>query len=97
MAKLTKEEVLKLARLARLDLTEDETEEYLIELNSILSYVEQLASVNTEGLKPTNQVTGLVSVMRDDTEIDYGYKARDMLKNVPSLIDDQIKVKRMVE
>jgi Asp-tRNA(Asn)/Glu-tRNA(Gln) amidotransferase C subunit len=45
---------------------------------------------------PTNQVTGLTNVMRDDEEIDYGYNPQDLLKNVPTVEDNQLKVKRMI-
>lgn len=96
MAKLTREDVLKLARLARLDLTDEEIGEFSEELSEILQYVEQLQKVDTAGLKPTNQVTGLTNVTRDDEVIDYGYAAADLLKNVPAAKNNQIKVKRML-
>jgi Asp-tRNA(Asn)/Glu-tRNA(Gln) amidotransferase C subunit len=35
--------------------------------------------------------------MRDDTPRDYGYQAQELLKNVPSVQDGQIKVKRIIE
>lgn len=94
--KLTRDDVLKLAQLARLDLSEEEVEEFSHELSEILQYVEQLGSVDVAGLKPTNQVTGLTNVMRGDEIRDYGYKPADLLKNVPSVQDNQIKVKRMI-
>jgi len=96
MNKLAREDVLKLARLARLDLNDQEVEEYRHELSEILQYVEQLQTVDIDGLKPTNQVTGLVNVMREDKPRDYGYKSEDLLKNVPEVQDNQIKVKRMI-
>jgi len=96
MAKLTREDVLKLAQLARLDLTADEIEKYRAELSEILHYVEQLQSVDVEGLEPTRQVTGLTNVTRRDEVKDYGYEPRDLLKNVPATKDHQIKVKRML-
>jgi aspartyl-tRNA(Asn)/glutamyl-tRNA(Gln) amidotransferase subunit C len=96
MAKLTRDDVLKLARLARLDLSEEEIEQFSGELSEILQYVEQLQDVDVDGLKPTNQVTGLTDVMRDDEVKDYGYAAADLLKNVPQTKDNQLKVKRML-
>lgn len=96
MAKLTREDVLKLARLARLDLTEEEVEEFRDELSEILQYVEQLQSVDVDGLKPTNQVTGLTDVTRPDEIRDYGYKVEKLLENVPAIKDNQIQVKRML-
>jgi aspartyl-tRNA(Asn)/glutamyl-tRNA(Gln) amidotransferase subunit C len=96
MNKLAREDVLKLARLARLDLSDQEVEEYSRELGEILNYVEQLQAVDITGLTPTNQVTGLTNVMRDDEKHDYGYEALELLKNVPSVQDNQIKVHRMI-
>lgn len=96
MSKLSREEVLKLARLARLALTDDEVDEFAAELSEILQYVDQLQKVDVGGLQPTNQVTGLTNVMRDDVVKDYGYKPKDLLKNVPHVQDNMIKVKRMI-
>jgi aspartyl-tRNA(Asn)/glutamyl-tRNA(Gln) amidotransferase subunit C len=96
MADLSREDIIKLAALARLDLSDDEIAEYSQELTEILHYVEQLQNVDVAGLQPTNQVTGLTNVMREDDVIDYGYQPQDLLKNVPDVQDDQIKVKRMI-
>jgi aspartyl-tRNA(Asn)/glutamyl-tRNA(Gln) amidotransferase subunit C len=96
MADLTRDDVLKLARLARLDLTDEEIELYSKELTEILHYVEQLQAVDVSGLEPTNQVNGLTNVMRKDEVVDYGYAPKELLKNVPHTQDDQIKVKRMI-
>lgn len=98
MTKLSRSDVLKLARLARIDLADDEVSEFEAEFNEILQYVEQLQAVDVEGLEPTTQVTGLTDVWRED-EIDpdnYGYNPKDLLKNVPAVEDDHIKVRRMV-
>jgi aspartyl-tRNA(Asn)/glutamyl-tRNA(Gln) amidotransferase subunit C len=96
MAKLTREDVLKLARLARLDLDEAEIEKFRTEMSDILQYVEQLQSVDVKDLKPTNQVTGLTNVTRADEVKDYGYQTDDLLKNVPRVKDHQIQVKRIL-
>jgi aspartyl-tRNA(Asn)/glutamyl-tRNA(Gln) amidotransferase subunit C len=96
MTKLSRDDVLKLALLARLELTEDEVEEYRKELSSILQYVEQIQNTDVSGLKPTSQVTGLTNVMREDEVIDYGVSADDLLRQAPNEQDRQIKVKRML-
>lgn len=96
MAKLTRDDVLKLAQLAKLDLNEAEIEQFTAEISEILQYVEQLQSVDVDGLEPTHQVTGLTNVTREDKIKDYGYKPEDLLKNVPQVKDNQIKVKRML-
>jgi aspartyl-tRNA(Asn)/glutamyl-tRNA(Gln) amidotransferase subunit C len=96
MAKLSRDDVLKLAKLARIHLTDDELAEFTDELSEILRYVEKLNSVDVSGLRPTNQVTGLTNVMRADEVRDYGYEPRELLKNVPQVEHDQLKVKRMI-
>ena len=96
MVKLTRDDVLRLAQLARISLSDNEVDEFSDELSSILQYVEQLSAVDVAGLKPTNQVTGLTNVMREDVVKDYDYAPLDLLKNVPHVQDNQIKVKRMI-
>lgn len=96
MSKLTQEDIVKLARLARLELSEAEVAEYADELSAILQYVEQLGSVDVTGLKPTNQVTGLVNVTREDVVGSYGYEPEELRENLPALQNDHIKVKRMI-
>ena len=96
MADLSRDDVLKLAGLARLKLSDDEITEFQHELAEILKYVEQLQDVDVSGLEPTSQITGLTNVSRDDVVIDYGYEPRALLKNVPHVEDDHIKVKRMI-
>jgi aspartyl-tRNA(Asn)/glutamyl-tRNA(Gln) amidotransferase subunit C len=97
MSKLTHEDVLKLAELARLELTADEIERMMRDLPSILEYVEQLDDVDTTGLEPTLQVTNLSNVTRPDEVIDYGYQPADLMKNLPAMRDGQIEVKRILE
>jgi aspartyl-tRNA(Asn)/glutamyl-tRNA(Gln) amidotransferase subunit C len=96
MAQLTREDVLKLAQLARIELEDDEIDKFAQEFSAILHYVEQLQSVNIDGLEPTSQVTGLKNVTRHDDVVDYGYKAEKLLENVSQVENDQIKVKRMI-
>jgi aspartyl-tRNA(Asn)/glutamyl-tRNA(Gln) amidotransferase subunit C len=96
MAELTREDVLKLARLVRLDLTDDEVETFRKELSEVLQYVAHLDAVTVDGLEPTAQVTGLKNVMREDEIIDYGISPADLLRLAPKTQDGQIKVKRMI-
>lgn len=96
MADLTRDDVLKLARLARLTITDEEIEQYRKELSEILRYVEQLQQADITGLKPTTQVTGLKNVMREDEAVDYGASPDDLLRIAPQTQDRHIKVKRMI-
>lgn len=96
MGKLTRDDVLRLAQLARISLTDDEADAFAGELSAILGYVEQLSSVDTTGLTPTNQVTGLTNVMRPDEVLHYGYEPAELLHNVPAVEQQHVKVKRMI-
>ena len=55
-----------IASLARIELSEKEEEKMKNELSSILGYIEQLSKVNTDGVEPLYQTTGLVNSMRED-------------------------------
>ena len=96
MSTITREDVLRLAELARLNLSDDEIEKYQKELSSIIGYVEMLKNADTEGLEPTYQVTGLVNVVRPDEVINYGATPSELLKNAPDQERNLFKVKRMV-
>ncbi len=96
MAKLSRDDVLKLARLSRLHLTDEEVEQFAEEINAILGYVEQLQQVELDGVEPTYQVTGLKNVMRPDEIVEYGVTPEALLKNAPATENGHIKVKRML-
>ena len=96
MSGLTRDDVLKLAYLSRLKLTEEEINRLPQELSAILEYVRALDKVDTAGLEPTYQVTGLKNVMRGDEIGQYQAKPADLLKNAPALQDGQFKVKRVI-
>lgn len=96
MADLSRDDVLKLARLARLKLDDEEIAQFQKEISAILNYVEQLQSVNLDSVEPTYQVTGLKNVMRADEAHDYGASPEDLLKNAPATEQGHIKVKRML-
>lgn len=96
MADITDDDVLKLAELSKIYLDKDNLHKFRSELQSIVGYVEQLSSVDVSGLKPTNQVTGLQNVMREDTEHIYASN-EELLKNAPDREGNLIKVKRILE
>ena len=96
MTKFSDEDVQKLARLSRLQLTKPEIATFKNELSAIVEYVEVLQSADVEGLDPTSQVTGLQDVGRADELVDYGVTPKELLKNAPATEDDQFKVQRMV-
>ena len=63
---LSKAQVEHIARLARLSLTPEEIERYTTELTVILDYIDQLKSVDTEGVEPENQFITAENVFRED-------------------------------
>jgi aspartyl-tRNA(Asn)/glutamyl-tRNA(Gln) amidotransferase subunit C len=96
MSKLSRDDILKLAALSKLRLSDEEIDSLRDELSEILNYVELLDNVDTSGLEPTYQVTGLKNVTRNDEIKDYGYKIEELLKNAPAILDYQFKVKRVL-
>lgn len=96
MSHLSNEQVMKLAKLARLRLSDEEVTKYAHELEEILGYIEQLSKVDTDGLAPTNQVTGLHNVFRPDEVVEYQAKPDKLLALLPNRKDDYIQVKRMI-
>ena len=64
--KLTIEDVKHVAKLSRLELTNEELEMYSEQLSSILDFVDKLNEVDTENVEATAQVTGLKNVLRKD-------------------------------
>ncbi|MCA9329352.1 Asp-tRNA(Asn)/Glu-tRNA(Gln) amidotransferase subunit GatC [Candidatus Saccharibacteria bacterium] len=96
MAKITREEILQLARLSRLHLNEDEVQEFTEEIGKIIDYVKVLDNVDVSGLRPTYQVTGSENITRSDEVIDYKINQEDLLKNLPDREGNLIKVKRMI-
>ena len=63
---IEREQVLHVAKLARLRLTEGEVERMASELSSILDHVERISSLDLEGVEPTSHVVELENVMRAD-------------------------------
>lgn len=94
--KISIDDVKKLAQLSALTVTDDEVEALRGQLEEILGFVGQLSEVDTTGVEPTYQVTGLKNVWRKDQVIDY-YLDRDaLLGNAPDQQAGQIKVRRVL-
>ena len=64
--KLSTDQVKKVAKLANLPITDEETDKYSDQLSKILDYIDQLNSVDTKGVEPTYNVTDLENVIRPD-------------------------------
>ena len=88
--------VRRIAHLARIAVAEDEVDHLKGELNAMLSFVEQLAEVNVEGVKPMTSVTPMTMKKRADIVTDGGI-AEDIVGNAPMSEDNFFLVPKVVE
>lgn len=95
MTQISRDDVLALARLSSLQLTDDETDALTNDLGNIIEYVQQLDELDTNGVEPTYQVTGLQNVWRQD-EVSPGIEAAKLINLAPDTKDNQIKVPKVL-
>ncbi|MDO9399117.1 MAG: Asp-tRNA(Asn)/Glu-tRNA(Gln) amidotransferase subunit GatC [bacterium] len=96
--KLSKSEIQHIAKLARLELTEEELKKYNSQLSAVLDYIDQLKEVDVSGVEPTAQITGLENVLREDVVKDWDEKEIEQsLADAPEKEGRFIKVKRIIE
>ena len=88
--------VRRIAHLARVAVADDEVEHLRGEINSILSFVEQLSEVNVEGVEPMTSVTPMVMKKRADVVTD-GNNADAVLRNAPVAENNYFLVPKVVE
>ena len=94
--RISREDVLHVARLARLALSDEEVERMRRELDGILGYIDKLSALNTEGVEPTSHAVPLTNVMRDD-EPEPSYPRDEMLANAPDRAGELFRVPRIIE
>ena len=97
MSKIGIEEVKRLAALARIKLSDAQTAQLAVELGEIVGLVEKLQQADVSGVEPTNQVTGLVDVWREDEVRPLKYERKVWQNNLPASLGEHIKVKRVQE
>ncbi len=91
---IDREQVKKVAFLARLELTETEEEEFTGQLSSILDYFEQLSELDTENVAPTTRAIDVSNITRAD--IVESYRDRDaILNSAPDREGDFFKVPKI--
>ena len=93
---LDKDTVIRIARLARIEVPEDQLDGLAGELNNILGWIEQLKEVDTDGVAPMTSVVEVVMPMRDDVVNDGGYPD-DVLANAPDGAPGFFAVPKVVE
>lgn len=94
--KLTKEDVVYVAELARLEFNDDELQVFGDQLTSILDYAEKLNQLDTSNVKPTAHVLPVNNVLRDDLVVPSLDRAK-VLQNAPSQENGCFKVPKVIE
>lgn len=93
---ITRKDVEHVARLARLDLTDDEIETFREQLQRILDHAAKVTSLDTEGVPPTAHAIQLVNVFRED-EPEPGLSQADALGAAPAAEAGHFRVPRIIE
>ncbi|KOP71287.1 Asp-tRNA(Asn)/Glu-tRNA(Gln) amidotransferase subunit GatC [Cytobacillus solani] len=96
MSRISADQVKHVANLARLAITEEETEKFTNQLDAIISFAEQLNEINTDGVEPTSHILDMKNVMREDVPQE-GLPQSEVLKNAPEHQDGQVKVPSIME
>ena len=99
MSEISRDEVAHLARLARLDLSEEEIAPYAGQIDDIVETVAAVREVDTEGVEPlshpTQNVDGAVSVMREDVP-QTSLTAEQALDQAPKQAQQRFQVPRIL-
>jgi len=93
---ITVKDVEHVAKLARLQLSEDEKERFTGQLNAILKYADKLNELDTEGVPPTSHVLKLTNVMREDVTRP-SWPIEKVMQNAPEEEDGQFRVPAVIE
>ena len=95
MSKVSKEEILHIANLAKLNLSEQELERYTNDMEEILEFANTINNVNTEGLSESIAANERCNVMRKDEEKEF--KNKDLLlSNAPSQEDGMFRIPKVL-
>ncbi len=90
-ARLTRDNVAKVADLARLELTDADLDRYTEQLSAVLDHAEDVASLDLDGVLPTSHPLPLVNVLRSDVVVE-GVDREEVLSQAPSVEDRRFRV-----
>lgn len=91
---ISTDDVKHVAKLARLELTEDQINKYSKQLGDILKYVEQMNEVDTTGIEPMPHAIPVYNVMREDV-VKYEQTKEEMMANAPYEEDGFFRVPKI--
>ena len=95
MTKITKEEVRKVAELARLELNENEINNHAEQLEKILEYIKQLEEIDTNEVPCTTRAIEVINVFRKDKKLNFDCN-EELLDLAPSREDEYFKVPKIL-
>ena len=95
MTKITKEEVRKVAELARLELNESEINNHAEQLEKILEYIKQLEEIDTNDVPCTTRAIEVINVFRKDKKQNSDF-TEELLDLAPSREDEYFKVTKIL-
>ncbi len=93
--KITKDELVTVARLARLDINEETLEKFTGQVGKILDYMETLNQVDTEGIEPTSHAISLTNAFREDIPAP-SISNESALSNAPEEEDGSFVVTKVI-
>ncbi|TDI91408.1 MAG: Asp-tRNA(Asn)/Glu-tRNA(Gln) amidotransferase subunit GatC [Candidatus Dadabacteria bacterium] len=94
--KISKDDIIKVSELARLEFNEEELEKFTEQLGKILEYIEQLNELNTDNVEPTSHVLDSSTPLREDKVVEW-LSTEEVLKNAPESEDDFFVVPQVIE
>lgn len=96
MTQISRDDVLHLARLSSLQLSDDEIDALQNDLAGIIGYIEQLSELDTGSVNPTYQVTGLTNVWREDVVSQGDITREQLLALAPESQENSVKVPKVL-
>jgi len=94
--KITTDEVKHIAKLSKLNISDDELEYYASEMSKMINYFTILSKVDTSKVEPMTHVSDIKNVTRDDKE-KQSLKASDAIKNCPETFGRFIKIPKILD
>ena len=94
--KITKDQVLYVADLARLDLDDASIDKFAGQIGTILDYIDKLNEVDTDGVRPTSHAISLTNAFREDEQIEHLDPGK-ALANAPEKEDGSFIVPKIIE
>ena len=96
MSRINSDDVRKVAKLARLDLPEEQIATYTSQLEKIIDYVAQLEKIDTEEVPPTTRAVEVVNVTRED-EVESTLVRSELLELAPQREGDFFRVPKIMK